>query len=204
MSTVGTPSGKATGSGSRNRRRRTAWIVLALLAAAVVWLVSFWGVVRKSRTEDVELAAGDVVATSATTSIRQIMLFQLVVDPADPPLLYATEAPFSMAFTPKRQGTSKYSAIALFDDMTYGVTGLSYPLQPGGSPVSLSLGDDPDEAITGGMIVHEAVTAEYLNGPIDISSIAPFAALRRGVTTNDAECGVAEGARCGGYIQPAA
>jgi hypothetical protein len=43
------------------RRRWIGWTVLALLAPAIVWLVFFWGVVRQSWTEEVELAPGDVV-----------------------------------------------------------------------------------------------------------------------------------------------
>ena len=119
-------------------------------------------------------APTNIVATLATKSIRQIMLFQLVVDPADPPFLYVTQAPFSMAFTPKRLGTAKFSAIAMFDDMTYAVTGLSYSLQPDGSPISLSLGDGSEDVTFVGMIVHEAATARYPNGPMDVSSIATY------------------------------
>ena len=52
---------KESRSKSGIRKRWIGWTVLALLAVVAVWLVFFWGVVRQSWTEEVELAPADVI-----------------------------------------------------------------------------------------------------------------------------------------------
>jgi len=52
---------KESRSKSGIRKRWIGWTVLALLAVMAVWLVFFWGVVRQSWTEEVELAPADVI-----------------------------------------------------------------------------------------------------------------------------------------------
>ncbi len=122
-------------------------------------------------------ASTDILASSVSKTISTIVLFQTVVDAMDAPELAATESPFSIPFTPTRLGTADFVAFTLFSDMTYAVTGLSYPLQATGSPVSLSLGDDPDQNLTVGMTFQFATTSEYPGaGSIDVTNAATYAA----------------------------
>ena len=69
----------------------------------------------------------NITASSSTKTISEVLLFQNVADPTDTPLLYATQAPFTIAFTPTRLGTSTFGLIAVFSDNTYAMATLSSP-----------------------------------------------------------------------------
>ena len=63
---------KESRSKSGIRKRWIGWTVLALLAVVAVWLVFFWGVVRKSWTEEVELAPGDVIVVERSMKFVKV------------------------------------------------------------------------------------------------------------------------------------
>jgi hypothetical protein len=71
-------------------------------------------------------SATNITATSSTNSITELLLLQNVTDPTDTLLLYATQAPFTIAFTPIRLGSSTFSAITVFSNNTYGRWDASY------------------------------------------------------------------------------
>ncbi len=71
-------------------------------------------------------AATTFAASSATKTLSQFLLFQVVAGAGDAPLQFATQAPFSIPFTPRRLGTIECTAIAIFTDNTYAVVPLTF------------------------------------------------------------------------------
>jgi uncharacterized protein (TIGR03437 family) len=116
----------------------------------------------------------NITATSATKTIMEVLLFQKVTDPADALLMAVTQTPFSIAFTPTRLGTANFAAITVFSDRTYAVTPLSYTLQPTGSPASLTLVNAPVASMTVGASTVVKATAEYADGPVDVTPLATY------------------------------
>src|SRR6202041_1724959 len=56
-------------------------------------------------------SAANITASSSTKTITEVLLLQTVIDPTDTVLLYATQSPFSIAYTPTRLGTASFAAI---------------------------------------------------------------------------------------------
>jgi hypothetical protein len=128
-------------------------------------------------------SATNVAATSATKTITQIALFQTVSDPTDVPLMYRTESPFSIAFTPTRMGSTTFTAIALFSDMTYALTTLNYAFQLSGSPLALNLVNAPVASLPVGLTAIVGAQALFPNGPVDVSQTARYQ-VRSGTPTS--------------------
>ena len=55
----------------------------------------------------------NVITTSSTKTITEVLLLQTVKDPTDTALLYSTQSPFTISFTPTRLGTANSAAIAV-------------------------------------------------------------------------------------------
>ena len=88
-------------------------------------------------------SATNITAASSTKTITEILLLQTVMDPSDTVLLYSTQAPFSIPFTPTRLGSASFTAITVFSDNTFAVTTLDYTFQTSGAPTALNLVNAP-------------------------------------------------------------
>ena len=115
----------------------------------------------------------DISASSSTKTITQVLLYQVVVDPADVKFLFANAAPFSVRFAPARLGTATFLAFTLFSDMTYTSTLLSYALQTPGPPSLLNLVGVPP-ALTPGMKILFGASAVFQYGAIDVTQVANY------------------------------
>jgi hypothetical protein len=116
-----------------------------------------------------------ISATSATKQISEILLFQTVTDPTDVTLLYSTQSPFTIPFTPTRLGATQFAAFAVFADMTYTVVPLQYVLQAPGIPVGLQLMDAPAGTLPIGVPAQIRAEAGFSNGLVDVTSVATYA-----------------------------
>ena len=118
-------------------------------------------------------SANRIVATSAKT-ITEVVLFQTVTDPADAPLLYVTQAPFAIPFTPTRLGTASFAGLVVFSDKTFTTITLSYPLQPSGTPSALNLVNVPQASMAIGNARVVRAKAVYSGGNIDVTNFASY------------------------------
>lgn len=127
--------------------------------------------------------SASIVATSATKTLTQFLLFQTAAAPTDAMLLYAPAAPFSIPFQPMHLGTAEFLAVAMFSDQTYATTVLQYPLQPVGVAVALMLRDAPATGFEIGSTVTVHAEARYANNAVvDITQTASYTA-RSGTST---------------------
>ena len=127
-------------------------------------------------------SATNITAASSTKTITEVLLLQTVTDPTDTPLLYATQSPFAISFTPTRLGSASFGAIAVFNDNTYAVTALNYTFQPSGTPYALNLVNAPVASMTVRTSRVIQAKAQFTSGPIDVTAVAAYAA-RSGSTS---------------------
>jgi probable HAF family extracellular repeat protein len=118
----------------------------------------------------------NITATSATKTITEVLLLQVVADPADTVLLYVTQSPFSIPFKATRLGSANFGAIAVFSDNTYAITNLSYTLQPSGTPYALNLVNTPIANMTIGVSRVINANAVFISGPTDVTQVATYTA----------------------------
>ena len=121
-------------------------------------------------------SASSITATSSTKTITEILLLQTVVDPSDTVLLYATQAPFTIPFTPTRLGSASFTAISVFSDNTFAVKTLNYTLQPSGSPTSMNLVNAPVANMAVGSSQAIETDAWFNGGPVNVSEVATYSA----------------------------
>ena len=117
-----------------------------------------------------------IAATSSTKTVKQVVLFQAVTEPADEWMLFATQAPFGIPFTPARLGWVDFVVLAVFTDNTFAITSLSYPLQPKGVALKLELMNAPVAAMTTGESVVVRTAASFANGTVDVTGDAIYTA----------------------------
>ncbi len=118
-------------------------------------------------------SATNITGTSSKT-ITEVLLFQTVTDPSDAALLYSTQAPFSIPFTPTRLGSASFTAVTVFSDKTYATTALNYTLQPAGNPASLTLVNAPAANLNVGSSQVVGAEAWFTAGPVDVSQAAKY------------------------------
>jgi pimeloyl-ACP methyl ester carboxylesterase len=124
-------------------------------------------------------SSANIAATSTAKTLSEILLFQQVSDPTDLPVSYSTEAPFSIPYVPTRLGTANFVAIAVFADNTYATIPLSYPLQPSGNPLLLTV-NSPDTNLPIGLTTIISAQVGYNNGPVDVTRVATYVARSGG------------------------
>jgi hypothetical protein len=120
-------------------------------------------------------SATNITAASSTKTITEVLLLQTVTDPTDTVLLYSTQSPFTIPFTPTRLGSATFGAIAVFSDNTYALTTLNYTLQPSGAPYALNLVNAPVASMTVGTSQVIETDALFTTGPIDVTQVATYA-----------------------------
>jgi probable HAF family extracellular repeat protein len=116
------------------------------------------------------------IAASSTKTIIEVLLLQDVTDPTDTPLLYSTQSPFAIPFTPTRLGSTSFIAIVMFSDNTFAMTTLSYTFQPGDTPYALNLVNAPVAIMKVGdtrLIEADAVSP---SGPTNATQLATYTA----------------------------
>jgi len=91
-------------------------------------------------------------------------------------LLYATQSPFSVSFTPTRLGTANFVAITVFSDNTYALKTLSYVLQPGATPYALNLLNTPLANMSVGDSRVIRAKALFTSGGVDVTQVATYTA----------------------------
>jgi hypothetical protein len=121
-------------------------------------------------------SATNITATSSTKTVAEVLLLQTVTDPADTPLQYVTQPPFTISFTPTRLGSTTFGAIAVFSDNTYATTTLNYTFQPSGSPSALNLVNAPVASMTMGSSRVVQAYALYSSGQINATQVATYTA----------------------------
>ena len=121
-------------------------------------------------------SATNITATSSTKTITEVLLLQTVTDPTDTPLLYATQSPFTIAFTPTRMGVTSFGAIAVFSDNTYATTTLNYTFQTDGTQYALNLVNVPVAVMTVGDSRVINAVALLASGPVDVTQVATYTA----------------------------
>ncbi len=114
-------------------------------------------------------SATNITATSSTKTITEILLLQTVMDPSDMFLLYATQSPFSIPFTPTRLGSASFTAITVFSDNTFAVTTLDYTFQASGAPTALNLVNAPVANMALGSLQAVQADAWFNGSPVDVS-----------------------------------
>jgi hypothetical protein len=124
--------------------------------------------------------ANNITATSSTKTITEFLLLQIVTDPSDTPLLYATQSPFSIPFTPTRVGSTGFGAIAVFNDNTYAMATLTYTLQATGTLLGINLVNVPQSNMVVGDSRVIQASAVYLGGSVDVTNLATYSAQSGG------------------------
>jgi hypothetical protein len=114
-----------------------------------------------------------IAATSTTKTISEILLYQTVTDPADIPLLYVTQSPFNVSFTPTRLGSANFTTFAVFTDNTFTALPLSYVLQPSGIPAYLSI-QGPVANLPIGLTTVVPVQVGFSNGVVNVTNVATY------------------------------
>jgi hypothetical protein len=117
-----------------------------------------------------------IAATPKDKTLIEFVLFQDVADPTDSPMLVATEAPFSISYTPTRLGTARFAAIAVYSDKTFTEVPLIYTLAPSGSPASLAV-SLPSAALPVGLSTPVSVQALFAGGPVDATAQSVLSTL---------------------------
>ncbi|MGC2299258.1 MAG: FG-GAP-like repeat-containing protein [Acidobacteriaceae bacterium] len=119
--------------------------------------------------------ATGITASSTTKTITEVLLLQGVADPTDTRIAYATQSPFTISYTPTRLGTATFSAITVFNDSTYALTTLTYPLQIAGSPVQLTLMNAPSANMSVGDTAVVQTSAQFSTGdPVNVTQLATY------------------------------
>jgi len=121
-------------------------------------------------------AAASITAHSPTKTISEVLLLQTITDPTDTLLLGATQAPFSVPFTPTRLGSTTFGAVTVFTDKTYAVTTLNYAFQPSGTPYALNLVNAPAASMSVGASRVVDANAQFASGPVDVTQAATYTA----------------------------
>lgn len=119
--------------------------------------------------------ASVTITPFSAKTLTELLLFQSVDGPTDAALVYSTESPFTVSFTPSRLGTVSFTAFAVFNDNTFAAVPLTYTLQPPGTPLRLSL-TAPIASLPVGMTIAVPVQADFSNGTADVSSAATYTA----------------------------
>ena len=117
-----------------------------------------------------------IYAASPSKTISRFLLFQKGAQPADTPLLYATQAPFGIPFTPNRIGVVNFVAIVFFTDNTYTVTPLQYSVAPNGAAIDLQLCNVPKANLAVGSNAVILTKAAYSDGSLNVTSLATYTA----------------------------
>ena len=126
-------------------------------------------------------SATTIAATSTTKTISELLVYQIVSDPTDIPISYATQSPFNIAFTPTRLGKANFVAFTVFTDNTFASVQLSYPLQPSGNALALSL-NAPAASLPVGLSTIVSAQALFANGPVDVTQQATYVARSGGTS----------------------
>ena len=121
-----------------------------------------------------------ISASSATRTIAEMLLLQGVIDPTDTVLMYATQSPFTITYTPTRLGTASFTAITVFNDNTYALTPLSYSLQAPGPPSALYFLNAPIASLPIGSSTVVETEAQFPSGPADVTNVATYASQSGG------------------------
>lgn len=121
-------------------------------------------------------SAANITVSSSAKTITEVLLLQTVTDPTDTPLLYATQSPFTIPFTPTRLGSASFGAIAVFSDNTYAMTTLNYTFQPSGTPSALNLLNAPLASMNVGDSRVVQANALFPSGPINVTQVATYTA----------------------------
>ena len=116
----------------------------------------------------------NITAMSSTKTITEVLLLQTVADPTDTALMFATQSPFTIPYTPTRLGSANFGAITVFSDSTYAVTPLSYTLQPSGNPVALNLVNAPVASMAVGASRVVETDAVFSGGTVDVTQAATY------------------------------
>lgn len=119
--------------------------------------------------------------TSGSKTIIEILLFQNVEDPSDSAVLYTTQAPFGITFTPARLGSAEFTAVAVFADKTFATQPLNYILQLTGAPVRLSI-QAPSSPLPIGLSRTIQAKADFINGSVDVTRQVKYAARSGGTS----------------------
>ena len=122
------------------------------------------------------LAINSAVSITAASlkTINEVLLVQTVEDPSDAALLYSTQSPFAISFTPARLGSANFGAITVFSDNTYAITSLSYTLQPSGTPYALNLSNTPSASMPIGSSRVIDAKALFPTGPVNVTQAATY------------------------------
>ena len=118
--------------------------------------------------------ATNITATSSTKTITEILLLQIVADPTDATLMYATQSPFTISFTPIRLGSANFESITVFSDNTYALTTLTYTLQPPATPSALTLVNAPVASMTLGASTIVRAKAQLSGALVDVTQAATY------------------------------
>jgi len=127
-------------------------------------------------------SATNITATSSAKTITEVLLLQTVTDPTDTVLLYATQSPFTIPFTPTRLGSTSFGAIAVFSDNTYAMATLTYTFQSGDTPYALNLVNAPVASMNVGDSRVVQANALSPSGQINVTQVATYTA-RSGSTS---------------------
>jgi len=122
-----------------------------------------------------------IAATSTSKTISEVLLFQTVSDPSDASVLYSTQAPFGISFTPTRLGSANFEAFAVFTDNTFAAEPLSYSLQPSGNALGLSI-NAPVANLPIGLSVVVPAQAGFSNGLVNVTQQATYVARSGGTS----------------------
>ena len=120
-------------------------------------------------------SATNITAASSTKTITELLMSQIVTDPADTALFFATQSPFAISFTPIRLGSTTFGAVTVFSDNTYAVTTLNYTFQPSGTAYALDLVNAPVGSIALGTSQVVQAYAIFSSGRINVTQVATYA-----------------------------
>ncbi len=151
---------------------QTAGLILDLSGYTKVPASSVTFLPSSNSTMTINSAIG--ISATSNKTITEILLFQTVSDPTDAPLLVSTQAPFSIAFTPRRLGSTTFVAFAVFNDNTYASTTLNYTFQTSGNASALKLLNPPLAALPLGSWTIVGAQALFANGAVDVSHVATY------------------------------
>jgi pimeloyl-ACP methyl ester carboxylesterase len=121
-------------------------------------------------------ATTPITAASTTKAITELLLFAIVSDPIDIPVLWSTASPFSISLTPGRLGSGQFLAVVLFSDMTYCQVSQQYTYESAQAPLSLALLNPPLATLDIGGTTPVAAQAGFPNGLINVANYATYQA----------------------------
>jgi hypothetical protein len=123
-----------------------------------------------------------ISASSTTKTIAEMLLLQGVIGPTDTVLMYATQSPFTITYTPTRLGTASFTAITVFNDNTYALTPVSYSLQAPSPPLVLYFLNAPIASIPISTSTVIEIEAQFPSGPADVTNVATYASQSGGAS----------------------